>query len=110
VLSWLLALVVSTSGQAQGDAPADPLAAAQARGHVLARQLCADCHAVEATGESPDRRAPPFRAMSGQFVQLTLSRRLAEIAETGHYAMPAIQTHSDEVADIVAYMNSLERR
>jgi mono/diheme cytochrome c family protein len=110
MLLRLLALAVAFSGAPPVDAPPDPLSAARTRGHVLARQLCAACHAVEADGTSPDRRAPPFRALSGQFVQLTLARRLAEIAETGHYAMPAINVHSDEVADIVAYMNSLEGR
>jgi len=87
----------------------NPLPAAEARGHALARQVCASCHAVERTGQSPDRRAPTFRSLSGQYVQLTLRRKLTEIAETGHYAMPAVNVDSEEVADLISYLDSLQR-
>jgi cytochrome c len=83
-----------------------PLDAAVARGHAVAQRTCARCHAVEAVGESPDRRAPAFRVLTGQFVPLTLHRRLTEIAETGHYDMPPVSVHADEVADLATYINS----
>ena len=79
------------------------------RGHALAQANCASCHAVEAQGDSPNRRSPPFRTLSGQYVELTLLRKLTEIAETGHYDMPPQPVHTDEVRAIVAYINSLER-
>jgi mono/diheme cytochrome c family protein len=41
-------------------------------------------------------------------VALTLHQKLTEIAETGHYDMPAIPVHTDEVRAVVAYINSLE--
>src|SRR5687767_2840237 len=75
--------------------PRPPPSAAEVRGHDLAREVCARCHAVEAVGESPDPRAPAFRALSGAYVPLTLQRRLIDIAETGHYAMPAMPLDSD---------------
>jgi mono/diheme cytochrome c family protein len=84
---------------------ADPIAAAASRGHTVAIRLCARCHAVEAAGASPDARAPTFRELTGQFTSLTLQRRLTEIAETGHYDMPPVSAHADEVADLVAYIN-----
>jgi cytochrome c len=92
-----------------GGGPPKPalLPEAVARGHATAQRICARCHAVEATGEAPDRRAPTFRALSGQFTPLTLQRRLTEIAETGHYDMPPVSVDSDEVADLAAYINSL---
>jgi cytochrome c len=68
-------------------------------------RLCARCHAVAVSGASPDARAPAFRDLTGQFTSLTLQRRLTEIAETGHYDMPPVSAHADEVADLVAYIN-----
>jgi cytochrome c len=83
------------------------LAALSAQGHDLVRANCSRCHAVEIVGDSPNRRAPPFRTLSGRYVELTLHRRLTEIAETGHYDMPPMPVHSDEVQAIVSYINSL---
>lgn len=74
----------------------------------MAAANCAGCHAVDALGSSPDRRAPPFRLLSGRYVELTLHRKLTEISETGHYDMPPVPVHTDEVRAIVAYINSLE--
>lgn len=85
---------------------ADPVAAAASRGHTVAQRLCARCHGIEVSGGSADPRAPTFRALTGQFVSLTLERRLTEIAETGHYDMPPVSVHADEVADLAAYINS----
>ncbi len=86
----------------------DPLAESQGRGEALAKQVCAACHAVAAAGDSPDRRAPPFRTLSGAYVPLTLQRKLTDIAESGHYAMPAVKVDSDQVNDLAAYINSLK--
>ena len=101
VLILLAAPAAATAGE-------NPLPASQARGHALARSVCAACHAVETKGASPNAKAPPFSALAGRHVPLTLQRRLADIAETGHYDMPPINLHADEVQDVVAYINSLE--
>lgn len=105
--SGLLALMFLAAAPAV-TAGENPLPASQARGRELARTVCSACHAVETKGASPDTRAPPFRALAGRHVPLTLQRRLADIAETGHYDMPPINLHADEVQDVVAYINSLE--
>jgi cytochrome c len=34
------------------------------RGHALAERMCAECHAVGATGESRHAAAPPFRRLA----------------------------------------------
>jgi cytochrome c len=103
-----LIVVLSAAGAAACAEPprATPLDGAVARGHAVAQRTCARCHAVESVGESPDRRAPAFRVLTGQFVPLTLHRRLTEIAETGHYDMPPVSVHADEVADLATYINS----
>ncbi|MDO8912989.1 MAG: c-type cytochrome [Phenylobacterium sp.] len=101
VLTLLAAPSAATAGE-------NPLPASQARGHALARSVCASCHAVETKEASPNAKAPPFRDLAGRHVPLTLQRRLADIAETGHYDMAPINLHADEVQDVVAYINSLE--
>ncbi len=76
-------------------------------GHRLAVRDCSSCHAIGSEGTSPDRRAPPFRTLSGRYVELTLMQTLTDIAETGHYDMPPIPVHTPNVRAIVAYINSL---
>ena len=83
-----------------------PVASSIAAGHAVARRLCSRCHAIELTGDSPNPESPAFRMLTGQFVPLTLQRRLTEISETGHYAMPPMMVHADEVDDLAAYINS----
>ena len=78
-----------------------------ARGQAFAQTACAGCHAVGASGSSPDPRAPPFAVLAGHYVGVSLQRKLTEIAETGHYAMPALRIHADEANDVAAYLESL---
>ncbi|MBR7620638.1 cytochrome c [Phenylobacterium sp. 20VBR1] len=104
-----LLVLILLAAPAAATAADNPLLAAQARGYTLAAGVCAACHMIEPAGTSPNPRAPPFRILAGRYVPLTLQRRLADIAETGHYAMPPINIHADQVQDVVAYINSLER-
>jgi len=101
-----LVMLAVTAAACAAQPRATPLATEAARGHAVAQRVCARCHAVETEGASPDARAPAFRILTGQFVPLTLQRKLTEIAETGHYDMPPVSVHADEVSDLVAYINS----
>lgn len=107
MLAATLLGLASLAQPAAGQTPS-PLDAQIAHGRALVATNCAGCHAVEALGPSPDHRAPPFRVLSGRYVELTLHRKLTEISETGHYDMPPMPVHTDEVRAIVAYINSLE--
>lgn len=89
----------AVAGDGLGD-PAD-------RGLRFAQARCSACHAVEAGGVSPDRRAPPFTVVATRYGQRSLERKLAEIQETGHYDMPALVVHSDEAADLASYFERL---
>lgn len=80
------------------------------RGHRLAVRQCSACHAIVPGTLSPNRRSPQFQDLSGQYVSVSLMQKLTEIAETGHYDMPARRLHQDEVEDLVAYLDSLKRR
>lgn len=80
------------------------------RGHRLAARQCAACHAIVPGTLSPNRRSPEFQDLTGLYVSVSLMRKLTEIAETGHYDMPARRLHQDQVEDLVAYLDSLKRR
>lgn len=87
-------------------AKADEQAAAVQRGQAIAQEVCGTCHALAPGQASPRPAAPPFPSFAGRFTELTLQRRLTEITETGHTQMPGLAMHADQIADLVAYLNS----
>lgn len=91
--------------------PATPLAMSPvgsvALGGTLVRQRCAGCHAVELTGDSPMKAAPPFRTMGRTYPVRDLQEALAEGLVTAHPAMPPIELEADDVAHVIAYLESV---
>ncbi len=77
------------------------------RGAILVRQKCAGCHAVERSGESPMSSAPPFRTMGVLYPVSDLQEAFAEGLVTTHPAMPAFELQSNEIADLIAYLESV---
>ena len=110
------ALLAGCVSQAEAQAVADPAAqadiaaegAAVERGSLIAGRTCAACHAVGRGGASPATPAPPLREVARGFDQAALQQRLAEIAERGHFRMPARRFTPAQIPDLVAYINSLE--
>ena len=114
-----LALLLATAGllalggcAAGSDAdPGQPLAMSPlgsvALGGNLVRQRCAGCHAVELTGDSPMKAAPPFRTMGRTYPVRDLQEALAEGLVTAHPAMPPIELEAAEVAHVIAYLESV---
>lgn len=90
-----------------------PASAAQSRasvrGHRLAVTRCSTCHAVERTGASPNPKSPSFRDLSSIYEEHSLQEKLTDIEESGHYDMPPMRLHSNEISDLVAYLNRLRR-
>lgn len=80
-----------------------------ARGRALAGLVCARCHAVRATGESPMREAPPFRTLAGRFPIDDLADVLDEGVERRHPAMPDFRLAPTDAADLRAYLKTLKR-
>ncbi len=85
------------------------LSGAEQRGRQIADGRCSICHSIDRQGASPRKKAPTFRSLAGRFVGLSLQQKLTEIGETGHYDMPPQILHQDQIADLSAYLNSLER-
>ncbi|MBC8130246.1 MAG: cytochrome c [Rhizobiaceae bacterium] len=98
---WLL-ITVTTS--AMGSAQAADIAA----GRALAQVNCARCHAIGPDGESPFAGAPAFRTLHERYPVRSLEEALSEGIIVGHSAMPQIAFEPMEIADLVAYLESLE--
>ncbi len=121
-LATLVVLAACASGPA---AVAPPLALAKAdaepaktpvgrwagspeRGHALVQTRCAGCHSVGQTDESPLAVAPPFRDLQRRYPVEDLAEALAEGIDTAHPAMPEFVFEPDQIADLIAYLKTLE--
>jgi mono/diheme cytochrome c family protein len=76
-------------------------------GRQRARQLCAECHAVEAWQDrSPNETAPRFVVIAS--VPGMTAIALSAMLNTSHRTMPNIMLTAEEQADIIAYILSLK--
>lgn len=76
-------------------------------GGLLVRAHCAGCHAVGATDESPLKGAVPFREMTAFYPASDLQEAFAEGVVTAHPAMPQFEFTPRQVADLIAYLDSV---
>lgn len=79
------------------------------RGAALVEARCAACHATGRAGASPVAAAPAFRDLHRRYRVADLQEALGEGLVTTHAAMPEVVLEAGEVADVVAYLESLER-
>lgn len=77
------------------------------RGHDLAVARCGACHAVEAGGRSPLRKAPAFRTLHRRYPVESLDEALAEGIVAGHPDMPSDPWEAGDIADFIAYLEWL---
>jgi len=87
---------------------AEALSPAAQRGLVFVRTHCAQCHAIYKVGGSPLKIAPPFRTLHERYPVESLQESLAEGIITGHPTMPEFRLDPGQVADVIAYLKSLE--
>lgn len=85
-------------------------AAAQDIGHgeLLVQANCSSCHAIGATGESPNTKAPPFRTLSQRFDVDTIDEMLLVKASPAHTDMPTFEITREQATDIAAYIASVQ--
>jgi mono/diheme cytochrome c family protein len=79
----------------------------RSRGKVILQQNCGRCHAIEATGESPLKQAPPMRDIYARFVPRELQAELREGIVSKHRAMPQIDFSDEDVDAMLAYLHAL---
>jgi cytochrome c len=98
----LLAAAPSLSATENG---AGPLAR---QGRALAERMCARCHAVGTSGQSPHDGAPPFRTLSRRVDLDTFAKRLREGLTSGHPDMPTFRFSREDARALTAYLRSIE--
>lgn len=78
------------------------------RGLSLLTDNCARCHAVGTSGASPRAEAPPFRELGQRYPLVYLEEALAEGIMTGHNDMPLFVFGPAEIADVMAYLATIQ--
>ena len=79
-----------------------------ATGEGLAKQLCADCHAIGASDLSPRLEAPPFRTLGEAYPVEHLAEALAEGIIVGHPDMPVFELSPDQISDLLSYLEEAQ--
>ena len=80
------------------------------RGAQVAQRDCAICHAVGATGRSPNGAAPPFPGIAGRYNPIALEQALKRIASQGHFEMRPHALADADAADLAVYIQDLSKR
>lgn len=80
------------------------------RGKVILQEKCGRCHAIEAVGESPLKKAPPMRDIYARFAPRELQAELSEGMVSKHKEMPQIDFSDEDVNAILAYLYALAVR
>jgi mono/diheme cytochrome c family protein len=82
----------------------------QQHGRVLLETLCARCHAVGATGQSPHPQAPPFRTFGEKLYDNDLGQRLQDGLTTVHPDMPTFRFKRRDAEAAVNYLKSIQQK
>ena len=78
------------------------------RGFTFVHTNCAMCHAISRYGASALPLAPPFRTLHERYPVENLEEALAEGIVTGHPNMPHFELDPGQIADVIAYLKTLE--
>ena len=103
----LFTLLILTSSTCCG--MAQETDARSEKGKLLAENLCAGCHAIDKTGNSPHPSAPPFRKLEQRLDLDSFIDRLRENLTSGHPDMPTFRFARDDAKALVAYLRSIQR-
>ena len=79
-----------------------------AHGRRLVEANCGACHATGIDDDSAHAEAPPFRVLGQLYPVETLEEALAEGIMTGHADMPQFTAEPDQIADIIAFLQSIQ--
>ena len=77
-------------------------------GRFLLEKNCGGCHAIDKTGDSQHKLAPPFRMLGQRYSIESLEEALGEGIMSGHPDMPEFQFEPSDVGAIIAYLKVLQ--
>jgi mono/diheme cytochrome c family protein len=104
-----LLIVVAALSTFCAAAAAQGLGPAEQRGLNFARANCAQCHAIDKVSPSPLAIAPPFRTLHTKYPIVYLEEAFAEGIVTSHPTMPQFRLDPGQIADVIAYLKTLEK-
>jgi mono/diheme cytochrome c family protein len=78
-------------------------------GAFVAERECSRCHATGTIGVSPRSDAPVFRHILSRYRADALETDLVEGIKRGHPDMPLFQLNPKAVADLIAYLKSIQQ-
>lgn len=108
MIAWIRRFVLFTIvAPALAGLCAPARAADAAHGAVIAKRWCAACHVVAADQRSANADAPPFADVA---VRQPDDKAIAAFLTDPHPKMPDMSLTRQEIADIVAYIRSLDPR
>jgi mono/diheme cytochrome c family protein len=83
----------------------------QQRGKALLEAMCARCHAIGKTGQSPHQDAPPFRTFGDdKLYDNDFGQRLQGGLSTIHPDMPTFHFSREDADAAVNYLRSIQVR
>jgi len=92
------------------DAQRPDNAESAAIGKQVAQQHCGGCHAIEATGASPNPKAPPFPLIAERYPGGNPAPVLIDGTVVRHPGMPEFKLIEHETDGLVAYIRRVSRR
>jgi cytochrome c len=95
-------------GLALAAGPSEAQTVAESRGAAIAQRDCSQCHAIGEMGDSPNAKAPRFRDLRKRFVVQDLNSRLLARMMASHADMPRFRLSTEERADLIAYLKSIQ--
>ena len=104
-------VAIAAAGVVAAGAIAVPAAMAEApgieHGRLIAEKRCSMCHAVGASGDSPQSIVLPFRRMQDRFPIEMLREALTTGVVSGHEEMPMFDLGQDDTRALIGYIDSL---
>ena len=101
----IILLLCTTAASSAEDGSPSPL---EERGHALAERMCAQCHAIDKSGESPHVAAPAFRALDRRVDLDSFMERLREGLTVGHPDMPTFRFTREDARAFLLYLRSIQ--
>lgn len=78
-------------------------------GRALAKEFCADCHAIGRRGRSPRAAVPPFWSLGRSYDLDRFDERLERGISAGHPDMPEFKFDRADALAMQAYLRSIQR-
>ena len=107
-IGFALVIMSLATASSYAQAPSAPARTDIQKGRALAREVCAECHAIRRQGgRSPNGEAPSFASVAATPGMNEMA--LNVFFQTSHRNMPNLILNSDQVREISAYILNLKR-